>query len=186
MSEIYKAMNMDKIMKIESQLMRALFALIISVLSFCFVANSVSAEEKLLSVELEIPKIDADPYHRPYVAVWVETLERQPVATLAVWHEKDTWLKDLRQWWRKIGRRGTEKLDNVTGATRRPDTYTVTWNGVDNSGKKISSGEFLINIESVREEGGRSYTREKITLGAQNSIEVAPDLELGKLIIKTF
>ncbi|MGI1679865.1 MAG: DUF2271 domain-containing protein [Cellvibrionaceae bacterium] len=150
--------------------------------------NIVFAEESVnkLEVAFSLPKLDVDPYHRPYVAVWVETLERKPVATLAVWHEKDTWLKDLRQWWRKIGRRGDGNLDEVTGATRKPGQYVVAWNGVDSKGNLVAPGEYLLNIESVREEGGRSYSREKINIGTNATIEIAPDLELGKVIIKTF
>ncbi|MGH1470685.1 MAG: DUF2271 domain-containing protein [Cellvibrionaceae bacterium] len=151
-------------------------------------ANVVLAEDTLkkLEVAFSLPKLDVDPYHRPYVAVWVETLERKPVATLAVWHEKDTWLKDLRQWWRKIGRRGDASLDQVTGATRKPGQYVVGWNGLDSKGKLVAAGDYLLNIESVREEGGRTYSREKISIGKKATIEIAPDLELGKVTIKTF
>ncbi len=152
------------------------------------VSNIASAEDakNKLEVAFSLPKLDVDPYHRPYVAVWVETIERTPVVTLAVWHEKDTWLKDLRQWWRKIGRSESGKLDQVTGATRKPGQYVVVWDGVDNAGNLVAAGEYLLNIESVREEGGRSYTREKITVGKNATLEVESSLELGKITIKTF
>ena len=62
-----------------------------------------------LEINVEIPRINAAEYHRPYVAMWVEGADQKAVANLAVWYmTKDTkeghgtkWLPDLRQWWRR-------------------------------------------------------------------------------------
>ena len=44
-----------------------------------------------LSVNVEIPRINAAEYHRPYVAVWVEDADGKAAADLAVWYQdKDT------------------------------------------------------------------------------------------------
>src|SRR5690606_5950191 len=69
----------------------------------------VSAAE--VNVTVEIPRIDASEYHRPYVAVWIENADKSVAANLAVWYQqKETsegagtkWLADLRQWWRRSG-----------------------------------------------------------------------------------
>ena len=71
-----------------------------------------AAQAADLSLNIEIPRINAAEYHRPYVAAWVEGADGKAVADLAVWYQdKDTkeghgtkWLPDLRQWWRKSGR----------------------------------------------------------------------------------
>src|SRR5690606_33055924 len=79
------------------------FNIALSVLYFCFVVFSLSAKADELDIQIEIPAIDASPYHRPYVAIWLETTEREGVETIAVWHEQEEWLRDMRQWWRKLG-----------------------------------------------------------------------------------
>lgn len=147
--------------------------------------NVASANAKSsVVVTLTVPKLDVDPYHKPYIAVWVETPSREGIITLAVWHEKDTWLKDIRQWWRKLGRAAEENLDGVSGATRKPGTYTVEWDGKDQQGNPLPAGEYLINVEASREEGGRSYARENIQLGQSSRQVVAADNELGEIIIE--
>ncbi len=147
---------------------------------------STSHAESVLEITLEVPEIDAEPYHRPYIAIWLETPEREAINTLSVWHEKDTWLKDMRQWWRKLGRSGKENLDGISGATRKPGSYTIAWDGLDSDGKKVSQQELLLNIESVREEGGRSYLRQAITIGKKATIQLDKDNEVGPIQIKVY
>ncbi|MFZ1622205.1 DUF2271 domain-containing protein, partial [Dokdonella sp.] len=92
-------------------------------LPLLLIASMASAE---VNVMVEIPRIDASEYHRPYVAVWVEDGGHEVVANLAVWYaQKETregagskWLADLRQWWRRSGRDQTLPIDGVSGATR--------------------------------------------------------------------
>ena len=58
-------------------------------------------------ITVELPAIETSQYHRPYVAVWVEDAQQQPVRLIALWVQKPDWLKDLRRFWRKIGRSNT-------------------------------------------------------------------------------
>lgn len=137
-----------------------------------------------VSVQLVVSKLDARPYHRPYVAIWIETTKRKGVQTLAVWHEQEEWLKDMRQWWRKLGRDGAAEYDGVSGATRKPGSYVVRWKPA--SGSALEPGEYYINIEAAREQGGRDYLRQKIRIGAAEAqvYKLEGDLELGTVIIK--
>lgn len=41
------------------------------------------------TVELEIPAMQTAEYHRPYIAIWVEDAQRQPVAQFALWLEQE-------------------------------------------------------------------------------------------------
>src|SRR5690606_7080358 len=85
-----------------------------------------AAQAADLTVNVEIPRINAAEYHRPYVAVWVEGADQKAVADLAVWYQQSEgkeghgtkWLPDLRQWWRKSGRTLKLPVDGVTGPTR--------------------------------------------------------------------
>lgn len=148
---------------------------------------------KTLTLHVEVPEIDVDPYFRPYIAVWLETSEREPIETLALWYQLPSetatedgrkWLKDLRQWWRKIGRQGGEALDGFTGATRKPGNYPIAWDY-----SKLVTGEYFMHIEASREEGGRSFKRVPVRINDDLSLSlekniIASDGELGKILVK--
>jgi len=133
------------------------------VLLFSFIA--ITNPKPMVQIELELPDIQAKPYHRPYVAIWLETPERKGVHTIALWTGKPDWLKDLRQWWRKLGR--SMKVDGISGATRKPGSHRIVWDGLDAEGRPIQPGIYLLNFEASREEGGREYLRQEITIGAK-------------------
>ncbi|MBH0090638.1 MULTISPECIES: DUF2271 domain-containing protein [unclassified Pseudoalteromonas] len=128
-----------------------------------FFQTSAHAQTPQLEVELTLPDLEIQPYHRPYVAVWLETPERKHVTTLALWVQKAEWFKDLRQWWRKAGK-SDANFDGISGATKRAGTYTINWQGNDLDGNPVKPGKYLLNIEVVREEGGRDYTRLELDL----------------------
>ncbi len=147
-------------------------------------SSAIAAE--IVEVTVTVPEMDTSPYHRPYVAVWVETAEREGVHTIAVWHEQGEWLRDMRQWWRKLGRKKQPSYDAVTGATRKPGQYSLSWNLMDTGGNKIPPGEYYISVEAAREEGGRSYLRQKVVLGKNQKQEYSQqgDIELGRFTVR--
>lgn len=154
-----------------SVLMLKLNTLIGAVVLFTAALFQPNADAAELEIELTLPDLDVQPYHRPYVAVWLETPERKHVTTVALWVEKAEWFKDLRQWWRKAGK-SDANFDGVTGATKRPGTYTINWNGTDLAGKAVTAGKYLLNLEVVREEGGRDYTRVELDLSKDGKITI--------------
>ncbi|MFW2374642.1 MAG: DUF2271 domain-containing protein [Gammaproteobacteria bacterium] len=141
-------------------------------------ANSVD-------IDVTIPPLDVATYHRPYVAVWLETPQRRGVHTLAIWHEKDDWLKDLRQWWRKLGRNKQTSYDAASGATRRPGHYHIHWDGRDSTGATVEKGDYYLLFEAAREAGGREFIRQKIVLGedAPQRYELHGNIEFGSILI---
>lgn len=144
-------------------------------------SSSFAIAEEQLAISVNIPALKVNPYHRPYVAIWLETEDRQPLDTIAVWVEQDEWLKDLRQWWRKAGRRQWQKdakLDAVTGATRKPATYEVTWPLAN------LTDTVVLHIESVREEGGRSYIKQTINRNNFQPVTLPAEGELGEVTIE--
>ena len=123
---------------------------------------AVSSQAADLRVEFVVPAMKVAEYHRPYVAVWIENDQRQAVNTLAVWHEqgkKYKWLKDLSQWWRRVGRDLDGPIDGVSGATRLPGTYLLQWQGVDQQGQALPAGQYTLSVEVVREVGDRELQR---------------------------
>lgn len=152
-------------------------------------SETKAAGEPALSIDLVVPAINASPYHRPFVAVWLEDVNRNPIKTLAVWYDDETWLKDMRQWWRKLGRKlhNSQGLDGLSGATQKPGNYSIVWDGRDSSGKKVNLNEVLLNIEMVREEGDRTYIRQSIILTkdtAGSTITISAAGEIGQATIQ--
>lgn len=145
--------------------MKKFLLMVMSALIFVSLISSKSSDAQELSIKLEIPTISTSPYHKPYIAVWIETPKRKGVHTLAFWKEQSDWFKDLRQWWRKIGRKNAPNFDAATGATRKPGIYTLFWDGSTNTGEKIPNGDYVLHIESVREQGSREYIRQTFTFG---------------------
>lgn len=169
-----KAMNMKN--KFWCQLLIAL-----SLAPTLSMAEPIPAAAKL-DVSFELPTIDTSMYARPYVAVWVENSERKSVKTIELWVGKDEWLKDLRSWWRKVGRYDRELVDAVTSATRPAGEYRFVWDGKTDSGEPLEQGNYTVHIEVVREHGGRNYLRQKITLGDSNaSYQLEPTEETGEI-----
>jgi hypothetical protein len=122
-----------------------------------------------LDIHLELPRIDDFRYHRPYVAVWVEGQDHLPVRTIAVWSGKPRYLSDLRAWYHSAQLRGNEDdiLRTVSSATRSPGRYTLKWDGKDDEGKFVKSGEYTIFLEVAREHGTYQILRQPMDFNGQ-------------------
>lgn len=147
-----------------------------------------------LSVKVELPRLTAAEYHKPYVAIWVERADQSFAANLAVWYQikgnKDEghkWLKDMRQWWRKSGRELQMPVDGISGATRAPGEHTLTFSGAKSPLDKLPAGEYVVAVEAAREAGGRELIRVPFTwpptAAASNKGQGAG--ELGGIVIAT-
>ncbi len=105
-----------------------------------------------LTVKVEIPKIDAAKYRRPYTAVWIEDETGKAVRTLAVWGNAPKYLKDLTDWW-KIGKGDADLVKAVARATRGPGKYSLVWDGKDHQGNALPQGTYTVRVEVHREHG---------------------------------
>lgn len=119
-----------------------------------------------IDLKIEIPQIDVAEYHRPYVAIWLERPGKGVVSSLAVWYEVhadkqegEKWLKDLRQWWRRIGRELKMPIDGVTGATRAPGQHQLTFAEQKAPLSALAPGKYELVVEATRESGGRELVR---------------------------
>lgn len=130
-------------------------------LSGLFASPALGAD---MRVNVEIPRLTVAEYHRPYVAMWIEKPDQTAVRTLAVWYdtklkndEGKTWLKDMRQWWRRAGRTLAMPADGVSGATRAPGKHQVVF---DNAALgKLAPGQYALVVEAAREVGGREVVK---------------------------
>jgi thiamine biosynthesis lipoprotein len=103
---------------------------------------------------------------RPYVAVWIENMDKFPVRTLALWYQKPRWLPDLRNWYREDRMRakaeGNDITASVASATRPPGKYSLNWDGKDQAGKPVKPGKYTVNIEAAREHGTYQIMRQEV------------------------
>jgi hypothetical protein len=116
-----------------------------------------------LSLNLEIPNLPVAEYHRPYVAVWVESADQTIATHLAVWYnlrgDHTKWLPDLRQWWRRGGRDLKVPVDGLTGATRPVGQHILKFDAAAEPLSKLAPGKYALVVEAVREVGGREAVR---------------------------
>lgn len=124
--------------------------------------TAVPALAAELKLDLEVPRLGVAEYHRPYVAVWIERPDNSVAANLAVWYdgkkrndEGTKWLKDMRQWWRRIGREIEVPVDGVTSATRAPGLHSLSFAEGNSPLGKLPAGEYRLQVEAAREAGGR-------------------------------
>ena len=119
-----------------------------------------------IELTIEIPRLPVAEYHRPYIAAWIEEPDHGFVANLAVWYdvalaneEGETWLKDLRQWWRRSGRNLDMPVDGVSGPTRPPGTHTLRLSKEHPGLATLPRGTYNLVVEAAREVGGRELVR---------------------------
>ena len=145
-----------------------------------------------LNVKVEIPRLNVAEYHRPYVAMWIERADQSTVQTLAVWYdaknkegEGTKWLKDMRQWWRKVGRDMQMPADGISGATRAPGEHALTFRDGKAPLGKLPAGDYQLVVEAAREVGGRELVRVPFTWPAKGKLaaSAAGKEELGAVSI---
>ncbi len=105
-----------------------------------------------VTVAVELPKVNAKQYRKPYTAIWIEDDKGKAVRTLAVWGNAPKYLKDLNDWWR-IGKGDADLVKAVTRATRGPGKYDLAWDGKDDKGYALPQGTYTVRVEVHREFG---------------------------------
>ncbi|TAJ74838.1 MAG: DUF2271 domain-containing protein [Phenylobacterium sp.] len=156
-------------------------------------ALPAAADAAELAVSVEIPRLSVAEYHRPYVALWIEGPDEAAVKTLAVWYngklaknEGASWLKDMRQWWRKAGRGLTLPADGVSGPTKAPGKHQIVVTAQQMAG--VAPGQYSLVVEAAREVGGREVIRVPFSwppkAGAKPAT-VAGTTELGAITVAT-
>ncbi len=135
-----------------------------------------------LNIEYEVPKVNAGTYHNPYLAIWITDENRTLIRTLLVLGKETRWKEENYIYWRRFGRNDVKLVDSVSRPTRAPGQYNIKWDGLDDAGKKVAQGKYVLNIEASREKGGHTVQRLELTLGADGAVvEAKPDGEIGKV-----
>lgn len=145
-----------------------------------------------VSLTVEIPRLEVAEYHRPYVAAWLEKADKSVASDLFVWYDTEmpnakgeTWLKDVRQWWRKGGRSMKMPVDGVSGPTKPVGVHTVEIPAKVVPLAKLAAGEYALVVEASREVGGREIVRVSFQWDGKTAVEEAAkgSSELGQIKI---
>lgn len=155
-----------------------------------FAAQGVQSAD--LHISVEIPALKVAEYHEPYVALWLES-EKGERINLAVWYQLETrgqksekgeeWLKDMRQWWRRIGRETDMPLDGVSGATRKPGRHELVFSDGKAPLGKLAKGNYVLHVEAAREVGGRELVKVPFTWPAATPQQATGKKELGEVTL---
>ena len=127
-------------------------------------------------MKFEIGRPDGDQrrYRRPYVAVWVEDKDGVAVRTLSLWVQTQApgprWHPDLKKWYQndQVRRLVDDKdlVATVARPTRPPGQYEVIWDGKDDHGQPVETGEYTVHIEAAREHGTYQVIRKPLTIAS--------------------
>lgn len=119
-----------------------------------------------VQVKFTLPEVKARGYRRPYVAIWIENQQLQLVRTVVIWGNERRWLNEMSHWIEASGYDG-RSAHATTRATRAPGEYTVVWDGLDDAGKPVAAGDYIVCIEIAREHGGHTIARRAIPCGGK-------------------
>lgn len=120
----------------------------------------------------------------PYVAVWIEDDEGNLLRTNALWFQQTDkgprWLPDLKRWF-VVDEANSEvdAIETISSATRRPGSYNVVWDGLDEAGGQVT-GTIFVCIESSRERGPYSLIRESYDMTTIGTTLLESDGELSE------
>lgn len=148
--------------------MKRLFPLLLMLTLF---GTVVKAET--ISLQLTIPAIESTQYQRPFVAIWLEEKGGKDKQPFAVWFDDAEWLKDIRRWWRKVGRYD-KQVDAYSSATKPAGQYDLSYEVNLEADKK-----YTLYIEAVREHGNRTLLKLPIS---KAELSLTTTLEAGKEI----
>src|SRR5262249_47802301 len=84
--------------------------------------------------------------------VWIEDAAGKPVRTVTVWGSDAKHIKELSTWW-AFGSKDTGLFPAVSKATRDGGTYKIVWDGMDDKGKAVPPGVYVVHLEVNREFG---------------------------------
>jgi hypothetical protein len=87
-----------------------------------------------------------------YVAVWVENSANKVIRVLAFWANKPQYYREMSGFYSAMGR-NQNLMYSLARATRRPGSYTLVWDGLDDEGNHVPPGTYKMIVETDQEHG---------------------------------
>ncbi|RVT47570.1 DUF2271 domain-containing protein [Rheinheimera sediminis] len=122
-----------------------------------YLADKNQSQHQRLEISYQLPKFTDGNYKRPYVSVWLTDQQKKPVRQLSLVGQQSRWYQELNHWWRRLGRKNPEQIDQIAGATQKPGTYQLQWDGRDQQGAVVPWGQYQLHLEVAREHGGHEH-----------------------------
>ncbi|MFT4249696.1 MAG: DUF2271 domain-containing protein [Pseudomonas sp.] len=131
--------------------------------------SSLRADERLV-LDYEIPAHDVERYRAPYLAIWISRPDGAAVRQLLVLGDRSRYLTELPRWWRHYGRDDFSAISGIARPTRMPGRYSVAWDGRDDQGRAVASGDYVVQVEAAREHGGHEVLELPFVLDPHHAI----------------
>lgn len=145
-------------------------------------ANGFWQKEIPFVINYEIPNQSVAEYRKPYLALWISDSAGKPVKHLRLLGDNSRWLRELKLWWRRQGRLDDGLVDAISGATEKPASYQLEWDGRDDFGKPLAKGNYELHVEAAREHGDHELVNIPFTLNSQRfQLQDKGKTELGKI-----
>ena len=96
-------------------------------------------------------------FRSPYVAIWISDTENRPVRTLFLVGSIKEWQEDNYIWWGQNRASAMQIVSSRSLSTRGTGEYRVLWDGIDESGKPVPPGRYVLHVETSRERGKHTY-----------------------------
>ncbi|MDF3125384.1 DUF2271 domain-containing protein [Rheinheimera sp. 1928-s] len=122
-----------------------------------YLADKSQSQQQRLQISYQLPKFSDGNYKRPYVSVWLTDQQKRPVRQISLVGQQSRWYQELNHWWRRLGRKNPEQIDQIAGATQKPGIYQLQWDGRDQQGAVVPWGQYQLHLEVAREHGGHEH-----------------------------
>jgi thiamine biosynthesis lipoprotein len=137
-----------------------------------------------LSIEYEVPPIEASNYEAPYVVMWITDENKKLVRSLLMLGNAPRWVEENHRFWRRYGRKQPALIDTLAQPTRKPGQYRLVWDGRNDAGVPIPQGTYILHVEASREHGGHTYVQRELQFLDTVMENIIPaEEELGEVIL---
>jgi thiamine biosynthesis lipoprotein len=149
--------------------------------------TSSTQDAEALVLDYEIPQLQAQRYHAPYVAVWITRPDGAAIRQLLVLGERSRYLLELPQWWRRYGRDDLPAIQGIARPTRLPGKYSLSWDGRDDRGQRLPAGAYLLQVEAARQDGGHELLTLPFHLDGRRAVQVQRQgtAEIGTITLRS-
>jgi hypothetical protein len=151
--------------------------------------DTAKSELLELLVTIELSRPPGAQYRRPYVAVWLEDADEIPVRTgllfMMTKGNGPRWHRDLLRWYRqdyarKMTNDKVDLVETISSASRGPGEYKAVFDGLDDYGKPLKPGKYMLFVEVAREHGTYQIIRQPLELGDKplEATSLKPNVEI--------
>lgn len=125
-------------------------------------------------------------FRSPYVAVWISDAQNKPIRTLLLVGTIKEWQENNFIWWGLHRAQAKSLLDGRSMSTRGSGTYRIYWDGIDDAGRQMPAGKYVLHLETSRERGGHAHRMLQLDLSVLKPLaaELPVDADTGSIRVE--